>query len=442
MSMCRGLPLTRAYVDAIRNSISTQGIPMSIMQQMGRLCVDSLTTGRNLLNEVYICGLEHLESNNTDCSVQGIDKHRIWHSGTDTPFTRAVSFICQVLLADGASTCHRVKAYERARCRKPPAWQFNSVLDFWDKCHLVHLCSGEQVKALAPQAALPQAKAKSKAKGKAKAKAKAATAHRGRTPRTLDFIGSMVRGAHLMSNARTWSTLRQGIPAFVEAKLRVIERAADVEEQAHAATNQRMLEECVVRSVPQKSRPPLAGAVQELVTLIGAGPWSAESCMRYYCSDSELLMGEVGLLQLREARVSRIAELIDSVLFRARPMCPAAGRWTGVPQASMWHAAVELFFNILHWLLTEHLQWHARVTLALEDDMDAATALGGADANRKFLGARRSLYLKFLQGDCALYSLTVVFCNAPVRELLTFLFMNSFETRGGLASRDEVTLST
>ena len=63
-----------------------------------------------------------------------------------------------------------------------------------------------------------------------------------------------------------------------------------------------------------------------------------------------------------------------------------------------------------------------------------------SDANRKFLGARRSLYVNFRLGDCALHALTIAYCNAPIRQLLAFLFANSLETRGGLAPRDQATL--
>ena len=147
MSMCIDLPLTKAYVHAVLNAQPTQGLPMSIMQQMGRLCVDRLSSGDAVLDETVVCGLEHLEANDTNCMFQGLAKYRTFHSGTVAPFTLQTQFISQVLLADGHGGCDKIKTYERARRAPTRAGFFNSVLDIWDKTHCVHLCSAEQSNA-------------------------------------------------------------------------------------------------------------------------------------------------------------------------------------------------------------------------------------------------------------------------------------------------------
>ena len=174
-----------------------------------------------------------------------------------------------------------------------------------------------------------------------------------------------------------------------------------------------------------------------MVALIGAGPWAKDSRMRYYCTDSEMLLDDVHLLELRPVRVKQIADKIRVLLFRAQPATPAAGRWTGVAQSSMWHACVTLFFNILLWLLTEVLKWCGHVSPAQSlEDLDGNHA-GDPGLQRKFLGARRNLYVHFLEDNCPLHPMAMVFINAPVRRVLGFLFTHSYETRGSIAPQDQ-----
>jgi hypothetical protein len=121
-SMHSHLPLTAEYVDAVMQGRSTKGIPMSVMQQMGRICVADLRSGVDLLDEIFVCGIVALESTNTNCMVQCMGQYRKWHSGTDSEFTRTVRFITHALLADGAASNGCLKRYEIARTTPPKSW--------------------------------------------------------------------------------------------------------------------------------------------------------------------------------------------------------------------------------------------------------------------------------------------------------------------------------
>jgi hypothetical protein len=115
ISMCSGIGLTRAYVEAVQAARSTKGIPMSMIQQLGRLHVVSISSGECLLDETIMCPLNALASNNTNCTVQAMQKYRKWNSESTTPFAQSVRFQVQVMVSDGHSACDKTKRFEISR---------------------------------------------------------------------------------------------------------------------------------------------------------------------------------------------------------------------------------------------------------------------------------------------------------------------------------------
>jgi hypothetical protein len=58
--MHSSLPITLEYLNAVREGKSTKGIPMSVLQQVGHICVDSISTGhrarRHFIVVVWLAG--------------------------------------------------------------------------------------------------------------------------------------------------------------------------------------------------------------------------------------------------------------------------------------------------------------------------------------------------------------------------------------------------
>ena len=264
-----------------------------------------------------------------------------------------------------------------------------------------------------------------------------AAGHRSRAPRTLGFVSSLVRGANLLSNARVWRRVCAGVDAFTDARLEVIRRRPTADELAYIPANRRLLEACVLQVAERAARPALQLVIDALVALIGAGPWTADSKLRYHCTDTEMLLDDVHLLAVRAAMVTEIAAKIRALFFRAQPGTPAAGRWTGVAFSACWHAGVTAFFGLLTWLLSEVLKWRGRVTPAENiENLDGPNA-GDPDLQRKFLGARRSLYVRFLEESCPPATVGLGVHQRPVRRMLHFLFTHSYETQGSIAPQDQ-----
>ena len=250
-------------------------------------------------------------------------------------------------------------------------------------------------------------------------------------------MSSLVRGANLLSNARVWGDVRAGVDAFTDARLEVIRRRPTADELAYIPGNRRLLEACVLQVAERAARTALQLVIDALLALIGAGPWTTDAKLRYHCTDAEMLLDDVHLLAARPALVTQIAARIRALFFRAQPGTPAAGRWTGVAFSACWHAAVTAFFGLLQWLLSEVLQWRGRIAPAENlDDLDGPGA-GDLFLQLKFLGARRSLYVRFLEESCPLLPLAWVLINGPVRRVLHFLFTHTYETRGSLAPQDQ-----
>jgi hypothetical protein len=433
-SMCSGIPLTAAYVRAVRLKESTKGIPMSIMQQMGHIGVDDLNTGTTVMDEVQVCGLEHIESTSGTCMIRCMNTHRKWHPGSDTPFTRSVRFQTHALIADGACSNGRVKLYDVMRSRavqRARPDRFVSVLEIWEQCHCVHLVTAEQTLAFNADVqycsvaqAAPNAKAKAKAKPKAKAQAKAYPA------RKVEFVSSMVRGSNLLSNARIWKFFVEGVEKFVGSKLVLLDRDPTPMERASAQNNKFLLSKTVLRMSRAKST---ETDIDRLIALIGNGSWHAEANMQYFLTAEERLLDDVRRLPLRRGLVKRIASLVRSLFTRCQLPEINASRWTGIAKGSLWHASMMLFFGMLRWIVTVVLRWGGSV-----EDAEVLTLPSDPTSDRKFLGARRNLYVKFLNDyHCTMLSLAFTFCNAPIREVLGFLFANSYEARGSISAPDQ-----
>ena len=497
IGMCTGIPLTKEYVRAVQNETSTRGIPMSIMQQFGRLRIDLLQTAEesNLFNETIVCGLESLESNNTNCTVQSMAKYRKLNSASDCILTRRAAFVVQVLLSDGHSACSKTKKFEVARRRKPKHadFSFNSVLELLCQCHNVHLASGEQssafntskmycnrpsdqgreqapptaplplpAPALAEEAASPGkhckgrgkgGKGKAKGKGgsgskasqakdhpapKPQAKAKVKTKNKKKAARNISFITSMVRGANLLNQGRNWKSFCNAVPVFVQRNLTFIDRSPSESDKSHMSPNRILLRTTTLDRLhaEHKDRKAMEDDIEELLSLIGCCPWRGDAKMLYFLSDVERLLDDVHAHQLQSSLVTRISDLVRRLLLRTGPMEPSASRWTGVPQASLWNAGTLLFFNIQRRILVDHLGWKPRVPESAEHqagDIMAAEVQAAADGhghitNRQWVGTRKSLYILFLDTEnAALLCLTFVFCNAPLRHVLGFLFASNYD---------------
>ena len=184
------------------------------------------------------------------------------------------------------------------------------------------------------------------------------------------------------------------------------------EEQSYLPTNRLLLEQTVLRAASKDARPAIAKSIDALVGLIGTGPWIATRCMMVFLTPAELLMDDVHLDIFRRDLVKRVAALIKELLFRTRLAQMNASRWTGIAQGSLWHAATSLLFGMSHWLLVHVLHCGGRVApVDVSED--------GPDMQRKYLGARRRLYVHFISdGGCPLLSLTFTLFNAPIREVL------------------------
>jgi hypothetical protein len=397
-----------------------------------------------LFDEIVSCGLEALEANNTNCMVQCIGKYRKWNSATDSPFTRGVMFISHALIADGASANGCLKRYEFARKRVPDPNQFNSVIEVWEQCHCVHLSSAEQslafspfrlfcdIAIVAPLVAIAKPAPKPKARGKAKPKAVPKAKSVAQPKRTIDFVSSMVRGANLLSNARTWVQVLEAVPRFVDAKLELVSRDPTEDERAYGQRNKLLLDSTILFGTQKEARPETEALIEDLVGLIGYAPWCGEGqSMMYFLNGAESLMDDVHLSEHRRFLVARISATIKSLFFKTQLSQVNASRWTGVAKGAIWHAAVTLFFDMLRWILGNVLGWTGAISRAAINEDDP-------DCQRYFLGSRRNLYVHFLkEGHCPLVSLSLILCNAPIRQVLAFLFANSYETKGSLSPLGE-----
>jgi hypothetical protein len=136
----------------------------------------------------------------------------------------------------------------------------------------------------------------------------------------------------------------------------------------------------------------------------------------------------------RDGLVEELAILVKALFFRARPDQPIASRWTGVAGSARWHAGVTLFFGILEAIL-DRMGWAGASVAALRDfELESEP--------RKFLGARRAVYAYFLkEGNCAMLSLIMVVGNHHIRQMLGFLFKNSYEDKGSISPGDHQKLT-
>ena len=414
-----------------------------------------------LFDELIVCGLENLETNNANCTCQGITKYRLLNSGSDNEFTRTVAFLVHVLVADGAGANGVMKKFEEARRRRPRnPLHLNTVLKIWCQCHTTHLAQAEQSTAYQvdkqfcladePVAAPPAPKAVPKPKPKAKKKGKAVAVaipiQKKRAPRAVTFISSMTRGSHLLGFARVWKKYVESVGDFVEFKLECRQRAPTPEEASaiefHREKNRLLLQRTVLECAPAKSKRTLQEMAEELVQLIGGCPWDAGSPMVHWTSGDEMQLDAVNLMVLRAGLLQRITVLVRGLFLRRKPGRPEVSRWTGVAQCSLWHASNLLFFKMEVWILQKKLKWDVNAVPVTELERQATEGdvlvHDNPETARKYLGARRALYLKFLtSGSAELLALAFVFTNSPVRQVLHFLFASSYESRNGLAPVDK-----
>jgi hypothetical protein len=165
------------------------------------------------------------------------------------------------------------------------------------KCHTTHLTSADQSAALVPsnqhnnydpaerraQQAAAQAKAKGKSKAKGKAKALPVAQPKSKAKRSADFIVSLVRGGHLLGNARTWNAVLDHVQPFIASKLVI--RTDDTERDSKGVKdcmnrNYALLEQTALKGAPDtKEHEYVKELALELALKIGGGPWTPDSPM-------------------------------------------------------------------------------------------------------------------------------------------------------------------
>ncbi len=262
---------------------------------------------------------------------------------------------------------------------------FNSVLDLLCQCHNVHLASSDQspafdvdlqhcrghvaaaaaAAAAAVAAAVAKAKAKAKAKAAPKPKAKAkAKAKQRPANKSVDLMPSLIRGAHLVDNARTWNAFVRAVESFVDERLVLVHGDPSDEDTAHVESNRALLRQTIWKLADPGARPALENLSEELLSLIGHGPWGPEDPMRHFLSESDRLADAVQLTQLRKDLVKRVCGLIKKLFLNRQPALPSASRWTGAAQAALWNAATLLFFGMQLALLTS-MGWTPNVQASL-----------------------------------------------------------------------------